>query len=296
MANDVGHVLGKKTDYKFTYDPGILAREPRVKNRQIYGFDNSSVPWNAGVDAWHAYEASFLTEKGLPVNGILKLIIPANSEFIVESKSLKLYLFSFNMQRIGTDIADASRKYVDIITKDLSALLNCNVIATLTLGKDAVFIDDIALSHAINLESLIDADTVEFTAYKENPALLTEDTSAKPGQFFIKTDVLRSACKITHQPDEGTLYIHIRGNTLPTLQSLLQYIVSIRDEYHFHEEIVEMVYSRLQERFLPDDLMVCALYTRRGGIDICPARASREDLLPLQLIDPAILTTKEYRS
>lgn len=93
------------------------------------------------------------------------------------------------------------------------------------------------------------------------------------------TDLLRSRCKITSQPDWGDLYLYMRGNRRPSVDSLLRYIVSFRDENHFHEEVVEMIYHTLWTRFAPEELLVMAFYTRRGGIDINPARASHADLL-----------------
>ena len=108
--------------------------------------------------------------------------------------------------------------------------------------------------------------------------------------------MLRSNWKITHQPDWGSIYIHLKSEKqLPSHASLLRYIVSLRDENHFHEEICEMIYKRLWDQFHPDILAVTCLYTRRGGIDICPSRANRVEYLPEHLLDPEELSLKTWR-
>lgn len=295
MANDVGSVLGKKVDYKFTYDPSVLAREPRVRNRQIYGFDNEHTPFKVGFDSWHAYECSFMINNGLPVNGVMKLVVPSTSEFIVESKSLKLYLFSFNMQRLGDSIKDAIKMFKQVVTTDLTNLLGVPVDLQFFTAKDWYaehHVFDPLLANATDLSTYVDVEKVSFDKFNETPELLQEGESK---DFFIYSDLLRSNCKITHQPDWGTLFIQYKGKTGVDLKSLAQYIVSFRGENHFHEEIVECCYARLWEKFTPKELMVSALYTRRGGIDICPARASAQKLLPQDLINPDILTLRDYR-
>ena len=296
MAHDVGHVLGKDTEYKFTYDPDILAREPRVKNRQIYGFDNEHLPFVTGYDTWHCYEASFMLENGLPVNGVLKLVIPANSEYIVESKSLKLYLFSFNMQKLGVTKADAIERFQATVEKDLEALLGVHVRSGFFTEAIAtqMFSTDMFLGEAKPLEDFTsDLETISFNKFNEDPAILKFGDNQG---LYIVSDMLRSNCKITHQPDWGTIFIYMFGMPKGVdTDALAQYIVSFRGENHFHEEIVECMYARLKEKYDPIELMVTALYTRRGGIDICPTRASKSELLPMQLIDPTLLTMKDYR-
>src|SRR6056297_263340 len=102
MANSVDHVLGKKNiEYKTEYAPEVLAREPRATNRKLIEVKEDSLPFDTGYDTWHAYEVSFLLDNGAPVVGVMKMIVPATSEFIVESKSFKLYLFSLNMEKMG---------------------------------------------------------------------------------------------------------------------------------------------------------------------------------------------------
>jgi 7-cyano-7-deazaguanine reductase len=111
----------------------------------------------------------------------------------------------------------------------------------------------------------------------------------------VGTHLLRSNCKITHQPDWGSAFIFLEGSVQPTPESLLQYLVSLRHEDHFHEEVCELIYKRLWDSFSPSALMVACLYTRRGGLDICPVRASHTHLLPAALTDINTLSSKLLR-
>ena len=137
-------------------------------------------------------------------------------------------------------------------------------------------------------------ESVNFQSFSENPALLVP-TQSNLQEIKVATHLLRSNCKITHQPDWGSAFIYLKGKQIPDLTSLLQYLVSIRNENHFHEEICEMVYKRLLDVFQPESLMVTCIYTRRGGIDICPVRVSSEELLPKNLINPDKLSFKLLR-
>jgi len=299
MANDISSVLGKSVDYKDKYNPEILAREERQNNRSQYGLDSKDLPFH-GVDAWHGYEASFLVA-GFPVNGILKLIFPCTSKYIVESKSLKLYLFSYMMEDLYSDedtsLEDAVIRYENRIRKDLSELIEAPV--KVKLHKiDSLEIDSFGDSRTAYMDLGLDlpSDRSRYTAeYKENPSILVESIIGADC-FEVKCDALRSACKITHQPDFGTIYISYKGTKLVDLDSLYRYIVSFRNEYHFHEEIVEAVYSRLWERFHPQYLEVTAFYTRRGGLDICPTRCSNDTTSFSKLTDIAKIGYREARS
>jgi 7-cyano-7-deazaguanine reductase len=246
----------------------------------------------SGVDVWHAYELGFLTQTGLPVTGLLKIVYPANSEFLVESKSLKLYLNSFNMERFGHTPAQGVQLVLNTIEKDLSPLLKT------TLSLNFFHRDTPAPPFDFGkyeiLETLDGMESITFTAFHEDPALLASDQS-KAFELNVGTHLLRSNCKITHQPDWGSAYIHMKGEKLPAQAGLLQYLVSIRNENHFHEEICEMIYQRLWVTFAPDALMVACIYTRRGGIDICPVRASHATLYPKFLVNPQSLSAKLLR-
>jgi 7-cyano-7-deazaguanine reductase len=144
------------------------------------------------------------------------------------------------------------------------------------------------------LEKTINAEVINFNDFTEEPELLLSSKS-EFNEIKVSTHLLRSNCKITHQPDWGSVFIYIKGEKLPTHESLLKYLVSIRNENHFHEEICEMIYYRLWTFFSPDKLMVTCIYTRRGGIDICPIRVSEQNLLPKYLSDCKQLSDKLLR-
>lgn len=286
-----GKYLGQRVEYPQQYSPEYLVAVPRSLNREIYGLDNSNLPF-VGVDVWHAWELSFLTEKGLPVAGVIKLIYPADSPSIVESKSFKLYLNGFNMSRFGSTREEGITIVKDLIKKDLSSVLETSVIVTFFPAYASEGGADFADWQL--LEELPEIETTEFVAYTETPALF-QTSSGNEKELRVASHLLRSNCKITHQPDWGSAFIYIKGNMLPDKLSLLKYLVSIRNENHFHEEICEMIYKRLVDTFAPEDLMVTTIYTRRGGIDICPVRASKASLLPLALTSADQLSKKLIR-
>ncbi len=286
-----GKVLGKLIAYPQTYTPDILVAVPRSLNRRMYNLEASALPfW--GFDVWHAYELGFLTKKGLPVTGVLKIVYAANSEFLVESKSLKLYLNSFNMERFGNNVEDGINQILTIIDKDLNQVIKAPV--TLSFFKENSALPEFDFPDYEVLENLKEMAFVNFQSFSENPALLVS-TQSNLQEIKVATHLLRSNCKITHQPDWGSAFIYLKGKQTPDLSALLQYLVSIRNENHFHEEICEMVYKRLWDIFQPERLMVTCIYTRRGGIDICPARASHEELLPKNLINSGKLSFKLLR-
>nr|WP_321410702.1 NADPH-dependent 7-cyano-7-deazaguanine reductase QueF [uncultured Carboxylicivirga sp.] len=281
--------LGKQVTYPQHYAPEMLLAVPRQLNREQYGLQENNLPF-VGLDVWHAYELSFLTEKGLPVTGLLKLVYPSDNEFLVESKSLKLYLNSFNMERYGSYPKEGIKLVTDIIKKDLDKTLKTKV--------QVSFFDKIETNSPFDftayqvLEDEPIASEISFDHFNEAPELLkyTSNTNLKVGSHL-----LRSNCKITNQPDWGSAYIYLKGEQTPDKMSLLQYLVSIRNENHFHEEICEMIYTRLWNLFKPEELMVACIYTRRGGIDICPVRANRSSLLKLELTNPEVLSLKLLR-
>jgi 7-cyano-7-deazaguanine reductase len=289
MSTETTH-LGKKSIYPQQYDPSVLVAVPRYLNREQYDILNNSLPFS-GFDVWHCYEFGFLTSRGLPVIGILKLVYRADNEFLVESKSLKLYLHSFNMERYGETPAEGIRMITEIIIKDLSELLKCNV--SVSYFNQNVQHSDFDFENFSILEKMVNPEKLTFTEFKENPGLLERSTIQ--GEIKWGTHLLRSKCKITSQPDWGSLYIRMKGKELPTPESFLSYIVSLRNENHFHEEICEMVFKRVIDRFHPDRLIVACLYTRRGGIDICPVRSINQNDLPKNLTNIHRLSKNSFR-
>lgn len=285
-------LLGKRVDYPKNYCPDILVGVPRSENREIYNIGKAEELF-CGYDSWHAYETSFLLDNGMPVTGILKIVYPATSPCIVESKSLKLYLASFNMEKQGTTRPEAISTFIRTIKKDLSRLLDTEV--QVNFFESIPETEPFDFNDYQTLEEIITPKNIVFSIYQENPALLAENPGETAGELKVCSHLLKSNCKITNQPDWGSVYLHIRAGRLPGKEALLKYIVSLRNENHFHEEICEMMFKRLTDLFQPEILSVCCLYTRRGGIDICPARANRPEYLPRFLPNPEILTRKDFR-
>jgi 7-cyano-7-deazaguanine reductase len=286
-----GKVLGKQISHPREYAPEILVAVPRHLNREQYQLQEDELPF-VGVDAWHAYELGFLTEKGLPVTGVLKFVYTCNNKFLVESKSLKLYLNSFNMGKYGQSKEEGLAIVLSTIKKDLSALLQTDIEVCY---HDRYHIGVFDFTDFVLLEDMPEAEDALFTRYNEDRDLLKGESTDQLCELKVSTHLLRSNCKITHQPDWGSAFIHIQSKYNIDKVSLLKYLVSIRDENHFHEEICEMLYKRLWDKFKPDRMMVACLYTRRGGLDICPVRANIYDMLPNNLVHSNILTTAAFR-
>jgi len=288
--------LGKKSTNPEHYDPSLLFAIPRSENREKYNLIEGELPF-IGVDVWNSYEVSFLTTNGLPVNRMMKLIYSADSEFIIESKSLKLYLNSFNMEKMGDSVGQAELEVLNRITNDLSTTLKTKVQAVFFTANskeqhpfaELANSDLIEQIHPDNLKNIV------FEHYNERPELLNGTKTVNIQSYGFHTDVLRSNCRVTNQADWGDLFVNIETIYEIDLASVLKYLVSFRRENHFHEEVAEMIYKRLWDRFHPSKLMVAAMYTRRGGIDINPIRASHT-----ALIDPAFTAVdarlaKNYR-
>lgn len=284
--------LGKRSEGSEFYDKSLLVAVPRQDNRDKYMIDSSDLPF-IGYDIWNCYEVSFFTESGVPCNYVMKIKYPANSPFIVESKSLKLYLNSFNMTPLKSSVAESEKYFKDTVEKDLSEILHTCV--KVYLHKDFTSDKSETFSNYEKLSDKIDLESLSCSAFKECPEILSYDPKNSDIDIKICFDALRSNCRITHQPDFGDLFIHIKTSYGINLSNLFKYLVSFRKEYHFHEECVEMIYKRLLDKYSPETLMVGALYTRRGGIDICPIRANKEELLDKELLDISKYTKRTIK-
>ena len=295
--SNVSKVLGKTVDYPDQYDPAILVREPRQGNREHLLIDDDKLPF-CGYDIWNAWEISCLTEKGQPVTAIAKIVYPCENKYIVESKSLKLYFNSFNMSRFGQTASEAITKITELSEKDLSELLETTVKVVLHRPHD-LRIDEPKQKGFTYLTLESDngvMDKLEFTEFNENCKLIrVRNISGYLLKQYYHSSLLKSNCRVTHQPDWGDVYIYIKCNQQLDHGGLAQYIASFRDENHFHEEICETIYTRLCDMFTPKELLVTCLYARRGGIDINPTRASHEHLLDENLIDPTVPYIKTPR-
>ena len=299
MSNEVIDIASKHlgqtvSDYSDQYDKSLLVRVPRNLNREAYGIEENRLPF-VGYDVWNAYEVSALTKKGRPVSGLLKIVCPADSTYHVESKSIKLYLNSFNMTPLGESGKDCIRLIEQKVAKDLSDLLETDVKCKLhtcnsvdAYGNDAW----LGFSEYENIENKINLDTLDFTAYKSDETQLEGQDDL---EVFYHTDLLRSNCRVTNQPDWGDIYVYMKGEETVTPESLAKYVVSHRKVSHFHEEICEMVFKHLYDRFKPEELMVTCLYTRRGGIDINPVRTTHDWNIPDEFIDVEYINEKTLR-
>ena len=257
-------------------DNSLLVAVPRIDNRVEYNIDESNLPF-VGFDVWNAYEVSALTDNGFPVTGIAKIVYPCHSPSIVESKSLKLYLNSFNMDRLGTTVKDVRETIEKTVQRDLSSLLETDVKVSFFTVQDK---GETGAPKGFDtvVEHVVDCSALSFEHYNEDPNILQyKDTKGK--EYKLYCGLLRSNCRVTNQPDWGSLYIEIIGDRAPTYESLIQYIVSMRKENHFHEEVLECIYKRLYDALPGAQIAVGALYTRRGGIDINPIRATDSEML-----------------
>lgn len=281
-----GKLLGKKggEGYSSTYDPSLLVKIPRNLNREGYGIQEDSLPFY-GFDVWNGYEVTALTEKGLPVAGVMKIVIPANSKYHPESKSIKMYVNSFAMTKYGETEEECVEWIKGTVKKDLEELLECQVLVNIfTRDEDESEAENSLLTanQCESLDEMWNVNNMVFTDYNMNPDLLKDAPTVPNALLFCKSNKLRSACRVTHQPDHGTVYVYMNGNRIPTKESLLKFIVSFRNEFHFHEEICEAIYKTLSDKYSPTSLIVACNYTRRGGWDINPIRANRMDLIPLE--------------
>lgn len=261
--------LGKRVSGSENYDPSLLVAIPREENRKQYNLQNDKLPF-CGWDIWHAYEFSAMTENGIPVTRLIKLKYSCNSEFLVESKSLKLYLNSFNMSRFGQNIEECLKICKSKIEKDLSEELQTEVRIN--------FIDNKTQKVQIfqnfqNIMQFVNEKDITVEKFKEAPEVLQTKENEETKEYYLTFDSLRSNCRVTHQPDFGDMFLYYKSKKHITEKSLVKYLSSFRSEYHFHEECCEMIFKRLSDILNKGDkLLICALYTRRGGIDICPSR------------------------
>ena len=259
-------------------DKELLVAVPRYLNRTDYGIEEDNLPF-VGVDVWNCYEVSALTDNGYPVTGIAKIVYPANNPAIVESKSLKLYLNSYNMAKMGKTIEEVQQNVQIQIAIDLSEALDTVVKVAMIRPQEQY--ERLRPEFQNYIEQRLNVEEIVFDKYNEDPSILEIVEHTKPTLSYT-TNALRSNCRVTNQPDWGTLEVFISGSVGPTDESFLQYVVSMRKENHFHEEIVECVFKRLYD-LLPEgaEFAVVAFYTRRGGIDINPVRATSQTALEL---------------
>lgn len=258
--------LGQKTEYASQYDRTLLQPVPRALNRGGLGITESQ-PFTIGADIWTAYEISWLNEKGLPQVAIADIYLDYQSLNLIESKSFKLYLNSFNQS-----------KFADINAVQSTMQRDLNECAQ---GEVKVRLNPTTFYDAQTIDTLkgdcIDEQDIEITSYEFNADWLKDSVSDEIVEEHLVSHLLKSNCLITNQPDWGTLQIHYVGKKI-NREKLLRYIVSFRQHNEFHEQCVERIFCDLMHYAKPEKLTIYARYTRRGGLDINPFRSNFENL------------------
>lgn len=258
--------LGKKTEYLTEYTPDLLFPIPRAGKRAELGVCDR-LPFY-GADIWNAYELSWLNANGKPVVALGEFIFPATSPYLIESKSLKLYLNSFNNSKF-VSIEEVQQRLQDDLTKTSGEKVACKI-SFLGDGEQRTLFEPSG-------ECIDDLD-IDCDIYSYAPHLLRLDEDGLMVKEILYTNLLKSNCPVTGQPDWATLQIAYSGRKIEH-QSLLQYLISFRNHQEFHEQCVERIFIDIQQKCAPSTLTIFAQYTRRGGLDINPYR-STDSYLP----------------
>ena len=254
--------LGQATQYPDQYDPSLLFQIPRTENRLKLGIkENQALPF-VGVDIWNAFELSWLNPKGKPQIALAEFQIPADSPYMIESKSFKLYLNSLNNMHFADENELRERLIIDLSTA-AGSKITARIHANETVAKKGmqemggVLLDRLD----IEVDPRIPAD----------PSLLGVNEDFGPIEQCLVSHLLKSNCPVTGQPDWASVQIRYQGR--PILEEgLLRYLIGFRQLGEFHEHCVETIFSDIKRACKPDKLSVYARYTRRGGLDINPFR------------------------
>jgi 7-cyano-7-deazaguanine reductase len=268
--------LGKSSTYVDQYDAALLFPIARRPKRDEIGLP-TTLPF-FGADLWTAYELGWLNPRGKPQLALARITVPAESTHIVESKSVKLYLNSFN----NSVFADASAVQIRL-REDLSAAIwqGGNIMSS--VGVQLVLPQDFDKEPVHELDGLnLDRLDLECTHYQPAPELLTAQFNEVPVTETLASQLLKSNCLVTGQPDWGSVRISYTGPQIDQA-GLLQYIVSFRNHNEFHEQCVERIFMDIWRRCKPSKLEVYARYTRRGGVDINPWRTSHPMAAPVNI-------------
>ncbi len=253
--------LGRDTGHPDRYAPDLLYPVARAEGRRNLGL-GEKLPFD-GADLWTVWELSWLNTRGKPVVATADLRIPITSPNIVESKSLKLYLNSLNSMRYGS-IADVA----EVIRSDLTRVVGAGVGVRIDAPQQE---QGLGQPHGTCLDEL----DVTISKYDVDPELLSGAASGDEAEESLYTNLMRSNCPVTGQPDWATVFIRYRGARID-YASLLKYLVSYRTHDEFHEQCVERIFVDIQRHCAPSALTIYARYTRRGGIDINPYRSNFE--------------------
>jgi len=253
--------LGLITSYPNKYAPELLFAIPRQDNRSSLGISSENLPF-IGYDLWRAYELSWLNSRGKPIAAIGEFTIPCESPNIVESKSLKLYLNSMNQTQF-TDMTTVEK----LVAYDLSRLVNTKVnvrLMPVTSHKELEVVEPPGIC--------IDDLDIDVTCYQPSPHFLKSDENRIISETLY-SEVFRSNCPVTFQPDWGTVVINYRGGAIDHA-GLLAYLVSFRTHEGFHEDCTEHIFRDLSAHCSMQNLQISINFLRRGGIEINPIRFS----------------------
>jgi 7-cyano-7-deazaguanine reductase len=275
MTHDTpeGSQLGKASAYVDQYDASLLFPIARAAKRAEIGI--AGTPPFFGADLWTAFELSWLNQRGKPQVALAHVTVPCETRNIVESKSFKLYLNSFN----NTRFADAAQVQARI-RADISEAVWRGAATQGTVGVKLLLPEQFDREPVHELDGLsLDRLDIECTQYTPAPELLKAQFDEQPVSEVLTSNLLKSNCLVTGQPDWGSVQIAYSGPQIDQA-GLLQYLVSFRNHNEFHEQCVERIFMDLWRRCKPIKLAVYARYTRRGGLDINPYRTSHPQALP----------------
>ena len=268
--------LGKSSSYVDQYDAALLFPIARRSKRDEIGL-TGTLPF-FGADLWTAYELSWLNPRGKPQLALARITVPAESTHIVESKSVKLYLNSFNNSVFADAAAVQTR-----LREDLSAAVWQGGAVMSSVGVQLVLPQDFDKEPVHELDGLnLDRLDLECSHYQPAPELLTAQFNQAPVTETLTSQLLKSNCLVTGQPDWGSVRISYTGPQIDQA-GLLQYIVSFRNHNEFHEQCVERIFMDIWRACKPSKLEVDARYTRRGGVDINPWRTSHPMAAPVNI-------------
>jgi 7-cyano-7-deazaguanine reductase len=253
--------LGKSSAYQTQYAPELLFPIPRQQKRDEIGIAGT-LPF-FGVDIWNAYEISWLNMRGKPQVAIATVSVPADSPNIIESKSFKLYLNSFNQTRLANTDA-----LLELLREDLSGAVGAAVHIRLTTPEQ---FETLKMGEPEGL--LLDRLDIDVDQYTPSPELLSANHGEAPVEETLVSHLLKSNCLVTGQPDWATVQIHYAGPQIDQ-EGLLRYLIGFREHNEFHEQCVERIFVDILRQCKPSQLSVYARYTRRGGLDINPWRAN----------------------
>lgn len=253
--------LGKPAAYIEQYDASLLFPIPRTGAREAIGI-GAQLPF-FGTDIWNAYELSWLNARGKPQIAIATFFIPADSPNIVESKSFKLYLGSFAQTKL-----ESVEMLRDTLKRDITAAAGATV--SVRLEQPGAF-GKIQFEEFEGLS--LDRLDLEADVYHPDASLLTAAFDEAPVEETLCSNLLKSNCPVTGQPDWGSVQIHYVGPQIDQA-GLLRYIISYRNHTGFHEQCAERMFVDIQRACKPDRLAIYARYTRRGGLDINPFRTN----------------------